>query len=159
MNESRWLGVRLGGLFTRLLLAQTILAFVVSIVSISFYYFERNKTVAYILADQWAPSLMATLSRPTRAPHPGIYAEHEAMPASALETVSWWPHVRALKRALGDKGIDANKDGTVTCDEVKAFFDYYVANDATIATDALFIPLNEEQKSKLQSDYAALSGS
>ena len=43
--------------------------------------------------------------------------------------------------------------------EVKAFFDYYVANDATIATDALFIPLNEEQKAKLQSDYAALSGS
>ena len=43
--------------------------------------------------------------------------------------------------------------------EVKAFFDFYVANDATIAADALFIPLNEEQKAKLQSDYAALSGS
>ena len=43
--------------------------------------------------------------------------------------------------------------------EVKAFFDYYVANDATIAADALFIPLNEEQKAKLQSDYAALTGS
>lgn len=43
--------------------------------------------------------------------------------------------------------------------EVKAFFDYYVANDTTIATDALFIPLNEEQKAKLESDYAAISGS
>lgn len=43
--------------------------------------------------------------------------------------------------------------------EVKAFFDYYVANDATIATDALFIPLNEEQKATLESDYAALTGS
>ncbi len=43
--------------------------------------------------------------------------------------------------------------------EVKAFFDFYVANDDTIASDALFIPLNEEQKAKLQSDYAALSGS
>ena len=43
--------------------------------------------------------------------------------------------------------------------EVKAFFDYYVANDATIATDALFIPLNEEQRAKLEADYAALSGS
>ena len=43
--------------------------------------------------------------------------------------------------------------------EVKAFFDYYVANDATIATDALFIPLNEEQRTKLEADYAALSGS
>ena len=43
--------------------------------------------------------------------------------------------------------------------EVTAFFDYYVANDATIAADALFIPLNEEQRAKLQSDYAALTGS
>ena len=43
--------------------------------------------------------------------------------------------------------------------QVKAFFDYYVANDSTIAADALFIPLNEEQKAKLQSDYAALTGS
>ena len=43
--------------------------------------------------------------------------------------------------------------------EVKAFFDFYVANDTTIASDALFIPLNEEQKAKLQSDYAALTGS
>ena len=40
--------------------------------------------------------------------------------------------------------------------EVKAFFDYYVANDASIAEGALFIPLNEEQKSKLEADYAAL---
>jgi phosphate transport system substrate-binding protein len=43
--------------------------------------------------------------------------------------------------------------------EVRAFFDYFVANDAQIAADALFIPLNEEQKAKLQSDYAALTGS
>ena len=40
--------------------------------------------------------------------------------------------------------------------QVKAFFDYYVANDASIAEGALFIPLNEEQKAKLQSDYQAL---
>ena len=43
--------------------------------------------------------------------------------------------------------------------QVKAFFDFYVANDATIAADALFIPLNDEQKAKLQADYAALAGS
>jgi phosphate transport system substrate-binding protein len=40
--------------------------------------------------------------------------------------------------------------------QVKAFFDYYVANDASIAEGALFIPLNEEQKAALQSDYQAL---
>ena len=40
--------------------------------------------------------------------------------------------------------------------QVKAFFDYYVANDASIAEGALFIPLNEDQKSKLQAAYQAL---
>lgn len=39
---------------------------------------------------------------------------------------------------------------------MKAFFDYYVANDASIAEGALFIPLNEEQNAKLQADYDAL---
>lgn len=43
--------------------------------------------------------------------------------------------------------------------QVKAFFDYYVANDSTIAADALFIPLNEEQKAALESAYASLTGS
>ena len=43
--------------------------------------------------------------------------------------------------------------------QVKAFFDYYIANDAAIAEAALFIPLNEEQRAQLEADYAALSGS
>ena len=40
--------------------------------------------------------------------------------------------------------------------EVRAFFDYYVANDALIAQDALFIPLNDAQKAQLVTDYDAL---
>ena len=39
---------------------------------------------------------------------------------------------------------------------VRAFFDYYVANDAKIAEGALFVPLNEEQSAKLKADYDAL---
>ncbi len=46
---------------------------------------------------------------------------------------------------------------SLTKPEVKAFFDYYVANDAEIAKTALYIPLNDTQRSKLQSDYAALT--
>ena len=41
--------------------------------------------------------------------------------------------------------------------EVKAFFDYYVANDGAIAEGAQFIPLNAEQQAKLQADFAALT--
>lgn len=40
--------------------------------------------------------------------------------------------------------------------QVRAFFDYYVANDEQIAEGALFIPLNDEQKATLVADYAAL---
>jgi len=43
--------------------------------------------------------------------------------------------------------------------QVKAFFDYYVANNAAIAEGALYIPLSDEAEAQLQSDYAALSGS
>lgn len=45
----------------------------------------------------------------------------------------------------------------LTKPEVKAFFDYYIANDAEIAKTALFIPLNDAQRTKLQADYAALT--
>jgi phosphate transport system substrate-binding protein len=48
---------------------------------------------------------------------------------------------------------------SLTKPQVKAFFDYFIANDAVIAQDALFIPLNDEQRAKLQSDYASLTGS
>ena len=41
---------------------------------------------------------------------------------------------------------------------VKAFFDFYVDNDAQIAEEAQFIALNDEQRAKLEADWAAFSG-
>lgn len=41
--------------------------------------------------------------------------------------------------------------------EVKAFADFYVKNDATIAEAAKFIPLNAEQKAKAATELAAAS--
>lgn len=40
--------------------------------------------------------------------------------------------------------------------QVRAFFDFYVRNDESIALGAKFIPLNDEQKAKLLADYATL---
>jgi phosphate transport system substrate-binding protein len=40
--------------------------------------------------------------------------------------------------------------------EVAAFVDYYVDNDGQIAEDAKFVPLNEEQKTKLKTDFESL---
>jgi phosphate transport system substrate-binding protein len=42
--------------------------------------------------------------------------------------------------------------------EVKAFFQYYVENDADIAKSALFIALNDEQKAKLSADLDKILG-
>lgn len=39
---------------------------------------------------------------------------------------------------------------------VRDFFDFYVANDESIAEGALYIPLNDEQQAQLQADYRAL---
>jgi phosphate transport system substrate-binding protein len=43
--------------------------------------------------------------------------------------------------------------------QVKAFFDYYIANNAAIAEGALFIPLNADQEAELQAAYQSLLGS
>lgn len=40
--------------------------------------------------------------------------------------------------------------------EVQSFFDFYVANDRTIAEGARFIALNEQQKEQLTTDFARL---
>lgn len=47
----------------------------------------------------------------------------------------------------------------LTQPQVRAFFDYYIANNAAIAEGALYIPLSDEAEAQLQSDYAALVGS
>ena len=40
--------------------------------------------------------------------------------------------------------------------EVAAFVEYYVANDGKIAEDAKYVPLNEEQRTKLTTELASL---
>jgi len=42
--------------------------------------------------------------------------------------------------------------------EVKAFLEFYLENDAQIAEDAQFIPLNDEQKTAAQTAYDSLAG-
>ena len=42
--------------------------------------------------------------------------------------------------------------------EVAAFLEFYLANDAEIAEDAQYIPLNEEQKTEAQTAFDSLAG-
>ena len=45
----------------------------------------------------------------------------------------------------------------LTKEPVRAFFDFYVENNASIAEGAKFIPLNAEQQATLEEQYAALT--
>ena len=63
-------------LFARMLWLQALLATVVSVVAVSFYYVERNKTVARILAGQWAGALQTAVAHPGHVGHGGLQLLH-----------------------------------------------------------------------------------
>jgi ABC-type phosphate transport system substrate-binding protein len=42
--------------------------------------------------------------------------------------------------------------------EVKAFIDYYVANEASLTTEALFVPLADQQLATAKTTAAGLAG-
>ena len=94
-----------------------------------FTYFEENADKLTAVAVDNGAGCVA----------PSVATAQDGTYAPLSRPLFVYPSVQALKQP-----------------QVKAFFDYYVANDASIAEGALFIPLNEEQKAKLQSDYQAL---
>ncbi len=49
-------------------------------------------------------------------------------------------------------------DTAATRPEVKAFVDFYVANEQTLTADALFVPLSPEQAATMKTEAAALAG-
>ena len=93
------------GIFVRMLVLQAVLAILVSLVSVSFYYFERNKTVAKILAGQWEKGLSHAISNPHEDQYPGIHAVRQDKPPTAMLASAVWPQVSALKHALADQNI------------------------------------------------------
>ena len=92
-------------LFARMLWLQALLATVVSVVAVSFYYVERNKTVARILAGQWAGALQTAVAHPGQALPPGVHAVRSQPPPAAMQASALWPQVRALKDALARQGL------------------------------------------------------
>jgi len=57
-------------LFRRLVLAQTIGAFALLLVFSSVFYVERNRVVARLTAQRWAPALRAAAGLPAGADNP-----------------------------------------------------------------------------------------
>ncbi len=110
---------RFDSLFARLLLMQAALALALVLLFTVFFYAERNVTVSRLLAERWAPVLLAELkatmpaaSAPAAlAPSaPALRVERRAQePRYAIAMPAIGPRSLALRTALGERGLVVNQ--------------------------------------------------
>ena len=97
-------------LFRRLVVAQTIGAFALLLVFAGVFYAERNRTVAKLTAERWAPALRAAAGY--GAPVSGGPAATEVRvsdtrPAGAIPSSRWAPRIVTLRSTLREAGVPA----------------------------------------------------
>ena len=95
-------------LFRRLVVAQTIGAFALLFVFSAVFYVERNRVIARLTAQRWAPALRAAAGLGERAPDaPGAIEVRvsDARPADALPSNSWAPRIATLRSTLREDGV------------------------------------------------------
>jgi two-component system, OmpR family, osmolarity sensor histidine kinase EnvZ len=100
-------------LFSRLLLAQMLLALALTAMLVGLFYVERNRTVAQLVAARWSPALLhlagggALASAQSLAPGP----LHQALerPASRFDIVSLTPRLAQLREVLGEAGVPVHE--------------------------------------------------
>ena len=95
-------------LFRRLFVAQTIGAFALLFVFSGVFYVERNRVIAKLTAQRWAPALRAAAGLGERAPDaPGAIEVRvsDARPADALPSNSWAPRIATLRSTLREDGV------------------------------------------------------
>ncbi len=98
-------------LFRRLVIAQAIGAFALLLVFGSVFYIERNRTVARLTAQRWAPALRAAAGLGD-----GAASGSDAMavrvsdqrPADAIPTSRWSARVMQLRATLRSEGVPAD---------------------------------------------------
>jgi two-component system osmolarity sensor histidine kinase EnvZ len=96
-------------LFVRLFRAQIISALALLFVFVSAFYVERNRTVARLMAERWAPALREAAGQPGAASAPrGLSTVLVAreLPAEAKRTSGWAPRISVLRTTLRDQGVD-----------------------------------------------------
>ncbi len=99
-------------LFRRLVLAQTLGAFALLFVFTSVFYVERNRTVAKLTAERWAPALRAAAGLAVVASNaPGAVAVSvsDERPAGAVPSNAWAPRITALRSTLREDGVPAGE--------------------------------------------------
>ena len=99
-------------LFRRLVLAQTIGAFALLFVFSGVFYVERNRTIARLTAQRWAPALRAAAGLGAAPPDaPGAIAVRVSpqRPDDAIPSNRWAPRITTLRSVLHDAGVPADE--------------------------------------------------
>lgn len=95
-------------LFRRLVVAQTIGAFALLLVFSSVFYVERNRVVARLTAQRWAPALRAAAGLPegsASAPAAFSLRVSDHRPDDAIPSNSWAARIVQLRSTLRSEGI------------------------------------------------------
>ena len=97
-------------LFRRLVVAQTIGAFALLLVFAGVFYAERNRTVAKLTAERWAPALRAAAgygAAVSGGPAATEVRISDARPAGAIPSTRWAPRIVTLRATLREAGVPA----------------------------------------------------
>ncbi len=99
-------------LFRRLVVAQTIGSLALVLVFGAVFYAERNRTVARLTAERWAPALRAAAGLGGAVP--GVPSALEVRtsptrPAGAIPSSRWAPRIATLRATLREDGVPAGE--------------------------------------------------
>ncbi len=97
-------------LFRRLVVAQAIGAFALLFVFSGVFYVERNRVIAKLTAQRWAPALRAAagLGQPVaNAPGAIEVRVSDERPGDAIPSNAWAPRITTLRSTLREDGVPA----------------------------------------------------
>ena len=99
-------------LFRRLVVAQALGAFALLIVFGSAFYIERNRTIARLAAQRWAPALRVAAGLgdgTTRGPGAAAVRVSEQRPEDAIPSNNWAARITQLRATLRAEGVPAGE--------------------------------------------------
>ena len=99
-------------LFRRLVVAQALGAFALLFVFSAVFYVERNRVIARLTAQRWAPALRAAAGlgeRPVDAPGAIEVRTSPQRPDDAIRSDAWAPRIATLRDTLREDGVPADE--------------------------------------------------
>jgi two-component system, OmpR family, osmolarity sensor histidine kinase EnvZ len=113
MKPTRWT-FRPRSLFSRLLLAQAVLAVALTVLLAALFYSERNRTVAQLVAERWAPVLREAAGLAVTPRAPGFQTSSPPLRSATRPARTVWapaaaPRLSALREALRAQGVEVQE--------------------------------------------------